>query len=247
MIVSSQIRSHLSNSTSARFDKFLALTRDLWTTRCQFCDDTAPAPAICNGCLADLPWLGINRCTICAHPLSIPGTCGRCIAEPPHYDHVTVNCRYAYPLDGLIQSCKYGGRLAAIRALASLLPDEPRLRPDLVMPMPLSPQRLRQRGFNQAYELARDAARRIRVPLDAEICVRIRDTPPQTGLPWKERRKNVRGAFVVRDRLDGLHIAIVDDVLTTGATLNELARNLKKSGAASVTGWIVARTTAGGI
>ncbi|MGE0556639.1 MAG: ComF family protein [Burkholderiales bacterium] len=163
----------------------------------------------------------------------------------PHYDRVLATCRYAYPLDNMIQACKYGGRLSMIRALASLLPDKPQRLPDLIVAMPLSPQRLRERGFNQALELARDVARRMRLPVDADVCAKIHDTPPQTMLPWKARRRNVRGAFVVRTRLDGLHIAVVDDVLTTGATLDELARSLKKSGATSVTGWIVARTIAG--
>lgn len=215
------------------------------TLRCLLCDDRT-SRVLCEPCRAELPWLVGASCSLCAHPLPAPGTCGRCIAEMPLYDRVLAACRYAYPLDGMIQSCKYGGRLSMIRALASLLPESPPQLPDLIVAMPLSPQRLRERGFNQALELARDAARRMRVPVDADVCVKIRDTPPQTMLPWKERRRNVRGAFVVRTRLDGLHIAVVDDVLTTGATLDELARNLKKSGATSVTGWIVARTIAGG-
>ena len=221
------------------------MSDELQATRCLFCDSKAAAQAICDGCRDDLPWLQDSRCGVCADPLPVPGTCGRCIADTPHFDHVATACSYAYPLHGLIQSCKYGGRLAAIRALACLLPVALPRKPDLIVPMPLSPQRLRERGFNQALELARHAAKAIGAPIAADVCVKIRDTPPQTGLPWKQRRKNVRGAFVVRKCLDGLHIAVVDDVLTTGATLNEVARNLKKSGALTVSGWVVARTVAG--
>lgn len=243
---SSQITAHLSNFKRPVLDRLRVLAGGLQKSRCLFCDGKASVQAICEGCRTDLPWLQDDRCLICAHPLPVSGICGRCIADIPHFDHVTTACSYAYPLDGLIQSCKYGGRLAAIRALAFLLPAAlPRL-PDVIVPMPLSPQRLRVRGFNQALELARHAANGIRAPIAADLCVKVRDTPSQTDLPWKERRKNVRGAFVVRERLDGLHIAVVDDVLTTGATLNEIARNLKKSGALTVSGWIVARTVAGG-
>lgn len=174
------------------------------------------------------------------------GLCGRCLTEPPHYDRVVAACRYEFPLDGLIQACKYGGQLAAVRALGAVL-SQCKLPPtDLIVPMPLSTQRLRERGFNQALELASNVAQAMDVPLDANLCVKTRDTPPQTRLPWKERRKNIRGAFVVQGDLEGRHVVIVDDVLTTGATLSELARNLKRAGAATVTGWVVARTVADG-
>ena len=101
-------------------------------------------------------------------------------------------------------------------------------------------------AFNQALELARATALAVNAPVDAALCMKTRETSPQTRLPWKERRKNIRGAFFVLGDLTGRHVVVVDDVLTTGATLNELARNLKRAGAASVTGWVVARTVAAG-
>jgi len=168
--------------------------------------------------------------------------CGRCIAEPPHYDIVVAACRYAFPLDSLIQAYKYNGRLVAGAALASLLTDRVRQRPDLIVPVPLTAQRLRERGFNQALELARALGQVMGVPVNAQLCVKTRDTAPQTRLPWKERRKNIRGAFVVEGGVAGCHVGVVDDVLTTGATLSELARNLKRAGAATVTGYVIART-----
>ena len=171
--------------------------------------------------------------------------CGRCIAEPPHYDSVVAACRYAYPAGDLIQAYKYSGHLAAATPLAAMLKTVVSQRPDVLVPMPLSAERLRTRGFNQALELARVLSRTLTIPVDAGLCVKTRETPPQSRLPWKERRKNVRGVFVVQANLDGRHVAVVDDVLTTGATLNELARNLKRAGAATVTGFVVARTVAG--
>ncbi len=210
------------------------------------CGAAASARGLCAGCWTELPWLHGPCCARCAHPLPSPGLCGRCIAEPPHFDAVVAACRYAYPAGDLIQACKYGGRLAAAMPLAAMLETVVSRQPDLLVPMPLSAGRLRTRGFNQALELARVLARTLNIPADAGLCVKTRETPPQSRLPWKERRKNVRGAFVVHANLDGRHVAVVDDVLTTGATLNELARILKRAGAATVTGFVVARTVATG-
>lgn len=236
------MRHFLSNSAVAALNNCGVWWRRRLTTPCLFCSAAATESNICAGCRADLPWLDANVCRSCAHPLPAPGLCGRCIAEPPHYDGVVAACRYAFPLDGLIQAYKYSGRLVAGAALASLLADRLQQRPDLIVPVPLTAQRLRERGFNQALELARVLGTRIKVPVHARLCVKTRDTAPQTRLPWKERRKNIRGAFVVEGGVAGCHVAVVDDVLTTGATLGELARNLKRAGAATVTGYVIART-----
>jgi ComF family protein len=232
----------LSNNAKRLLDKLNAGLGRLLASSCLLCAAPAGRRSLCSECLEDLPWLDAAVCSVCAHPLPEPGLCGRCVAEPPHFDHVIAACRYAFPLDGLIQSYKYGGRLAAGPALAALLAPRIRTRPDLVLPIPLSTQRLRERGFNQAFELARIIGKELNAPVDANLCIKTRDTAPQTHLPWKARRKNIKGAFVVLGNLDGRHVAVVDDVLTTGATLSELARNLKRAGAASVTGYVVART-----
>lgn len=232
----------LSNSAAAALNNYGTWWRKRLGAPCLLCGNPALESNICAGCRADLPWLDANQCSRCAHPLSVPGLCGRCIAEPPHYDRVIAACRYAFPLDSLIQSYKYSGRLVAGAALASLLANRVQQRPDLIVPVPLTAQRLRERGFNQALELARVLGQQLRAPVNAQLCVKTRDTAPQTRLPWKERRKNIRGAFVVEGGVAGCHVAVVDDVLTTGATLSELARNLKRAGAASVTGYVIART-----
>lgn len=175
-------------------------------------------------------------------PLSSGEVCGACIARPPRFDHVEAAFAYDFPVDGLVRACKYGGRLA----LAQLLGDELArviTRPaDAIVPMPLARGRLAERGFNQAVEIARPVARRLRLPILRDACRKVADTPPQAALPWDERARNIRRAFVCDADLEGLRIAVVDDVLTTGATLNELARVLRRAGAVEVVGWVVART-----
>jgi len=237
---------HLSNFWNALLNKCRHAAGKVFATHCLLCDEPAPTRGICEACWREFPWLTATCCSICAHPLATPGVCGRCLAEPPNFDQVIAVMRYGFPVDGLIQACKYGGRLATVNALAAMLNQRNPGPADLIVPMPLSAQRLRERGFNQALELARVAARSVQAPVDAALCVKTRETSPQTRLPWKERRKNIRGAFVVLGDVTGRHVVVVDDVLTTGATLNELARNLKRAGAASVTGWVIARTVATG-
>lgn len=170
--------------------------------------------------------------------------CGACLADPPGFDRAVAPCAYAYPLDRLIQRFKYAGNLAAAPLLADLMlpaiAREP--KPDLIVPMPLSRERLRERGFNQSLELARLLAAATDVPLAPEACVRVRHGAAQSALPWASRARNVRGAFVCVEDMSGRSVAIVDDVLTTGATLTELARALRLRGATRISGWIAART-----
>lgn len=236
----------LSNFGGNLLNRWWRSADRIFATHCLLCDERAPARGICEACWRELPWLSGPGCATCAHPLATPGVCGRCLAEPPHFDRVIAATRYGFPVDGLIQACKYGGRLATVRVLAAMLDHRRPEHADLIVPMPLSAQRLCERGFNQALELARAVRGSIHAPVDAAICVKMRETAPQTRLPWKERRKNIRGAFVAFGDLTGKHVVVVDDVLTTGATLSELARNLKQAGAASVTGWVIARTVAAG-
>jgi ComF family protein len=178
----------------------------------------------------------------CALPLTSGAVCGTCLERPPRYDSVSAEYAYAFPVDALIHAFKYGGTLSIAPVLASNLGSAAAAQVDALIPMPLAAGRLRERGFNQAHELARLAARRLGVPVLAHACRKVVDTAPQAALPWKERARNVRGAFVCDADLTGLRVAVVDDVMTTGATLDELARNLKRAGAVHVSGWVVART-----
>ncbi len=150
---------------------------------------------------------------------------------------------YAFPADTLVHAFKFRGELALAPLLAATL--VARLsseRVDLVLPVPLSPQRLRARGYNQAAEIARRL--NVAARLELSLCERARDTTAQSELPWAERRRNVRGAFRCTRPIAGATVAVVDDVMTTGATLDEIASVLKKAGAARVVNWVVARTYA---
>jgi ComF family protein len=196
---------------------------------------------VCGPCLEDLPWLPRNRCAVCAVPLTAGGVCGACLDRPPRFERVEAVFAYRFPVDALIQAYKYGRRLALARLLGELLAREVTRDVDAIVPMPLAPRRLAERGFNQALEIARVIAQATGIPLIGDACRKTVDTPPQAALPWKERARNVRRVFVCDAGFDGERVAVVDDVLTTGATLNELARVLRKAGAGSVNGWVVAR------
>lgn len=213
---------------------------------CLLCGATAKE-ALCQGCAAQIEPLPPSCCPVCALPLpasagSVP--CGRCLATPPHFDTTLAACVYGFPLDRLVQMLKFGHRLAAARFLAALLLRGSRPAGDCLMAVPLSEGRLRQRGFNQAIEIARPCARALGLPLLLDDGLRVRDTVPQSELPWQARRKNIRHAFEYRGDLTGRSVIVVDDVMTTGATLDELAATLKKAGARRVSNWVVARTPA---
>jgi ComF family protein len=175
-------------------------------------------------------------------PVGIP--CGRCLSRAPAVDRLEAALAYAFPVDGLVQALKYRHRLAIAhclgRLLAGVLRGTP--RPDLVIPVPLGAQRLAERGFNQSLEIARVTASLLDVRLAPEGCRRVRDTPPQASLALAERARNVRRAVVCDLELTGMRVALVDDVLTTGASLDECARAIRKAGAAEVIGWVAART-----
>jgi ComF family protein len=199
----------------------------------------------------DLPW-NIACCARCALPLPrAESLCGRCLKVLPEFDQALCAFRYEWPLDALTTRFKFSADLAAGRVLSGVLAqylDERAQKvsaPQWIIPVPLHSDRLRTRGFNQALELARPLSRAFGIPLLPEGLRRLRATPPQTGLNALHRRRNVRGAFVadadVRDR----HVALIDDVITTAATVRECAKVLKRAGAASVQVWALARAGLG--
>ncbi|MBE2260253.1 MAG: ComF family protein [Candidatus Accumulibacter sp.] len=213
---------------------------------CLLCGATSGARLLCAACEADLPRLPEARCRLCALPTASGETCGRCLSRPPPYDLTLAAFRYDFPLDKLVQSFKYGHRLALGRyfgeQLAALTTND---AADLIIPVPLHPLRLRERGFNQALELARPVSRAWRIPIDLRSCRRIRHTSVQAELPWRERAKNVRGAFHCAADFSGQRLLLVDDVMTTGASLDELARTVKRQGAAHVALLVLARALPG--
>jgi len=234
----------LSNIGYVVFDNCLAVAHRLLAPVCTLCGDPAGLDGLCAGCRTTLPRLPMPRCPICALPNPTGEPCGRCLQKRPAFDHVVCPLRYAYPANALVLGLKYRGGLAFARPLAACLADalEAEPYPDIVIPMPLSPSRLAERGFNQAAELARLAVSAFGLETSTGLVRRNRECAPQASLPWKERARNVRNAFDCDANLQGKSVAVVDDVLTTGATLNELALALKRQGATLVTGWIAART-----
>ncbi len=238
----------MSNSIGIFFDYCLSVARWILPPVCLLCGESADGTGLCKGCAAALPRLGASRCPVCALPGATSETCGRCLRERPHFDRVVAAFAYAFPATALVQRLKYRRELACARplafAMAEALDREP--YPDLVMPMPLARARLAERGFNQCVEIARYIAADFGLRLSTDVCRRTRDASPQATLPWKLRTSNVRNSFACDQDLQGKSVAVIDDVLTTGASLNELARTLKLRGAQTVTGWIVARTLAPG-
>jgi len=208
--------------------------------QCLLCAAASRA-ALCAACYRRLPWLIVARCPQCALPTTRGEYCGACLKRPPHFDHVAAACSYAYPLAELIRGYKYHGTLALAALFAQMLAATAHGNADAIVPLPLSKSRLRQRGFNQALEIARVVNRITGIPL-IRACRRVRDSAPQATLPWSKRRKNIRGAFACDADLAGKRIAVIDDVLTSGATLDEIAKILKRAGATEIQGWVVART-----
>jgi ComF family protein len=210
---------------------------------CYVCRGAARAH-LCQACLDDLPYRDSPACPRCALPSPGGAVCGRCLAHPPHYDATVAALDYAFPADALVQALKFRGELALAALFSTLLlkklstPE----KVDLVAPVPLSNGRLRVRGYNQAVEIARPIARALHARRDYLVLVKSRETKPQAELPYAERVKNVRGAFQCVRAIPDASVAIVDDVMTTGATLDEIAATLKRAGAARVVNWVVART-----
>ncbi len=239
------MKSPLSNLQAGFLVRCTNFIQHLIAPSCLLCSGPSAGALLCAPCDADLPRLAGAHggyCDTCALPVTAGTRCGRCLSDAPAYDHVCASFTYAFPADALVQALKYRSLLAVAPLFGSALAQCLDERPDVIIPMPLADARLRERGFNQAQEIARHVAKITGITLMPRACRKVRDTAPQAALPWKERAKNMRKAFVCDEDFAGLHVAVVDDVMTTGATLNELARNLKRAGASRVTGIMVART-----
>jgi ComF family protein len=218
----------------------------LFPARCVLCG--APGEQdldLCAECLRQLPWIE-HRCDRCAIPLPQNGICGACLQHPPQFDYCLAPLRYEGTASELITGLKFHQQLGSARLLAALLSrflqQQGAERPQWILPVPLHPSRLRERGFNQSLELARYLARATGCALSTHHCQRVRPTAPQSTLPKRERRRNLRGAFRLVRPLDCRHLALVDDVVTTGSTVNELSLVLKQAGVERVDVWCLART-----
>lgn len=200
---------------------------------------------LCGPCAAELPRPS-GPCPRCGLPLMGDAShlCGHCLSHPPAFDRTWAALTYVWPVDDLVGRFKFQGRLNQGRLLGELMARElgPRVtRPDCVIPVPLHAHRLRKRGFNQAVELARPLSRALNCPLEILAVRRVRATPPQQTLSAKHRQRNLRGAFHVAEGFAPAHVALVDDVMTTGSTLDELAGVLKTRGVQRVDVWVLAR------
>lgn len=195
---------------------------------------------LCPACRADLPILPPQRCPQCAEPTAHGERCGRCLAQTMHFDRTHAAFRYAFPLDRLVHKLKYGHQLALAAWFGQELAKTiGAAGADCIVPLPLHPERLKERGFNQALEIARAIPRSL--PVHCDLLHRRHATVPQAALPLDQRSGNVRGVFECPGDLSGRRILLVDDVMTSGATLNEAARTLKLHGAVSVEVAVVAR------
>lgn len=232
------------NFTSPRWVDGL-LSR-LLPARCLVCNaDGAYGRDLCADCMAGLPWLQ-HACPRCALPLAdgVYGIeCGHCQRRPPPLQAAHAAFEYCAPLDGLLPRLKFHHNLGCARLLAGLMTQAAQHwpRPDALLPIPLHASRLRQRGYDQALELARPLARRLRLPLRDDILRRQRATSAQSRLDARARKRNLRGAFRVREVSLPTHVALVDDVMTTGATLHAAAQALRRAGVQRVDAWVCAR------
>ncbi|MBT9489566.1 MAG: ComF family protein [Rubrivivax sp.] len=221
------------------------LTRPAWPTQCELCRRWQTR-RLCHDCA---PPSAATRCEGCALRLSQAGLrCGRCQAQPLPFERCCCAVDYGAPWDGLIGAFKYHGQIDLAAALSARLLEglDPTARawPQLVLPVPLADERLAERGYNQAWELARRVASRLHLPASALVLQRPLARAPQAGLGRAERRRNLQGAFAVAQpaRVAGRRVVLVDDVLTTGATAAEATASLLAAGAAAVQVWALART-----
>lgn len=210
---------------------------------CFVCGHDSGGALICEACHAELPRQPA-ACPVCAVPTADGVRCGRCHSEPPAFDATRACFAYGFPVDRMVQALKYRHRLGVAGFFAEALLGLAAAPPAgaVLLPMPLHVQRLRTRGFNHAVEIARPLARAWALPLVLSGVARAVDGVPQASLPWQARQANVRGVFRSADSFAGSTVVVIDDVMTTGATLDELARALKRQGAARVENRVVART-----
>jgi len=219
---------------------------------CFLCNEAAEQPyPLCGACEHELPWLD-EYCLRCALPLPMAGlTCGQCSRRAPAFDQVIAPWHYGFPLDTLVSRFKHDSQWPVGRLMAELLSlnlrhryQEGLLKPALLLPVPLARLRLRERGFNQAGMLARWLSKGLGIRCNERLLLRTRETPAQQSLDARARRRNLRQAFALADEvsLAGMHVAVVDDVLTTGATAQAIAQLLRRAGAGRIDVYCLART-----
>jgi ComF family protein len=225
-----------------------ALLHLLLPSSCALCG-AGCAEVVCTPCRDHFCLPATNRCARCANPLIGGDICGGCQAYPPSYEATICAADYAPPLDHLVLQLKFSARLPLAPWFAEMLRDAMLARPglplpELLCPVPLGPARLVERGYNQALEIARPLGRLLGVAVHPGLALRQLDTRAQSGVSPHERAENIRGAFAIAEPslIEGRHVGLVDDVMTSGHTLEELAATFKRFGAARVSNLVFART-----
>ena len=217
--------------------------------QCLVCGDNAQQFSLCPGCENDLR-PNLHSCSRCAEPLGESyqhSLCGKCLKKSPEFDQVISPYLYQHPADRLVTRFKFKADHTAGHILSQLLvqylEENIQQLPECLIPVPLHRSQLRQRGFNQSQEIARLLGKQLQVVVNHQLCIRQRKTCSQSGLNEKQRRRNIRGAFKIKGDLPYKHVAIVDDVMTTGNTVNELAKVLRKAGAETIQIWAICRAS----
>jgi len=241
------------------FKSFIkAINKGIKQKRCLFCDETTyNTEAVCPPCYQDLPW-NTYHCSQCALPVPEPQktinkqslniVCGECISAPPPFTTTVASFRYDIPIDKAIQILKYNHKQYFATLFANLLTttihqayqDTP--PPSCLIPVPLHKDKLKERGFNQAQLISHKLSQLLSIPSNSNILQKVRSTPSQTGLNKLQRTRNLKGAFHLTGTVTGLHIALVDDVVTTRATSDLICQLLMDAGAKRVDVWCIART-----
>jgi ComF family protein len=218
----------------------------LFPPTCLLCGDAgSEGRDLCQPCFESLP-INFPACPQCGLPLPVETVipCGACQKHPPAFDRSLALFRYEEPVRHLVHALKFHARYSCARLLGDMLADTLdglEDKPEAIIPVPLHNSRYRQRGYNQSLEIARTLERRLGLPLDFRSCIRTHATQAQTELAAKDRRRNMKKAFAITRPLTVGHVAILDDVVTTGATVNELAKVLRKAGVKRIDVWACAR------
>lgn len=206
---------------------------------------------LCVPCEKELPWtsLACKQCGLRLPASTTADVCGQCQVSPPAFNYVYALCDYEDPIDRMITAAKFNHQLVYTRLLGELLAQKAQQSwykqqplPELLLPVPLHAQRLRERGYNQSLEIAKTAAKKLNLPIGKHYCRRVKATAPQSSLAHNERDKNVEKAFILHKPLPAKHVAIIDDIITTGHTADEMSKTLRQAGVERIDIWCCART-----
>ncbi|MEE9412591.1 MAG: ComF family protein [Methylococcales bacterium] len=240
---------NLCTTAPKQFKQWLSIIQDwVYPPTCLLCgDDGNGLFDLCQPCHTELPFYQ-GGCSLCAAPMpasiNTTAVCGECQIRPPEFEYTHATFAYQEPIRHLIHGLKFNSRFVNARLLATLMAVQIETipnKPDLLIPVPLHPQRYRQRGFNQSIEITRHLSKLLQIPNHLNSCQRIRNTIPQAELGAKQRRRNLHRTFSVKPLSGIKSVAIIDDVMTTGSTVRAIATALKHSGVDKIQVWVCAR------